>query len=207
MLVPEISLTPQTVERFRRGSARWPCCTAILSDAERHRHWQRIAEGEVSVVVGARSAVFAPTPNLGLIVLDEEHEASFKQETAPRYHARDVAIERAQAEGVPLVLGSATPSLESWHRAQHGRVPAGRDAAPRASTGRCRRSARSTCATNAHRGSSRRRIEPAAARGHARRAGRRRPGDPALESPRLFDAHPMPGLRHTWSAARTATSR
>jgi primosomal protein N' (replication factor Y) len=91
-----------------------------LSDAERHWHWQRIAKGEVHVVVGARSAIFAPTPNLGLIVLDEEHESSFKQESAPRYHARDVAVARAAAEEIPLVLGSATPSLESWHRAQTG---------------------------------------------------------------------------------------
>ena len=91
-----------------------------LSDVERRWHWQRIAEGRTPVVVGARSAIFAPTPNLGLIVLDEEHEGSFKQETAPRYHARDVAIARATAEGVPLVLGSATPSLESWSRAQRG---------------------------------------------------------------------------------------
>ena len=72
------------------------------------------------MVVGARSAIFAPTPNLGLIVLDEEHESSFKQESVPRYHARDVAVARAAAEGIPLVLGSATPSLESWHRAQSG---------------------------------------------------------------------------------------
>jgi primosomal protein N' (replication factor Y) len=91
-----------------------------LSDAERHGHWQRIAAGDVSVVVGARSAIFAPTPHLGLIVLDEEHETSFKQESAPRYHARDVAVARATAEEIPLVLGSATPSLESWQRAQSG---------------------------------------------------------------------------------------
>ncbi|MBN1394152.1 MAG: primosomal protein N', partial [Pirellulales bacterium] len=120
VLVPEISLTPQTVERFRR---RFPAVAVLhshLSDAERHWHWQRIAEGSVSVVVGARSAVFAPTPNLGMIVLDEEHESSFKQESTPRYHARDVALARAEAEGVPLVLGSATPSLESWRRAASG---------------------------------------------------------------------------------------
>ncbi len=92
-----------------------------LSDSERHWHWQRIAQGEVSVVVGARSAIFAPTPQLGLIVMDEEHESSFKQETAPRYHAREVALQRSLAEGVPLVLGSATPSLESYHRAAAGR--------------------------------------------------------------------------------------
>jgi len=120
VLVPEISLTPQTVERFRRRFGAVAVLHSHLSDSDRHWHWQRIAEGRVHVVVGARSAIFAPTPQLGLIVLDEEHETSFKQETAPRYHARDVAIARASAESVPLVLGSATPSLESWHRAQQG---------------------------------------------------------------------------------------
>jgi primosomal protein N' (replication factor Y) (superfamily II helicase) len=120
VLVPEISLTPQTVERFRARFGEVAVLHSHLSDAERHWHWQRIAEGRVPVVVGARSAVFAPTPHLGLIVLDEEHESSFKQETAPRYHARHVAKARAEAEKVPLVLGSATPSLESWHRARQG---------------------------------------------------------------------------------------
>ncbi|MCH7666825.1 MAG: primosomal protein N', partial [Acidobacteria bacterium] len=80
----------------------------------------RIAAGQVQVVVGARSAIFAPTPHLGLVVLDEEHESTFKQATAPRYHARDVALYRAQTENVPLILGSATPSLESWYRAARG---------------------------------------------------------------------------------------
>jgi primosomal protein N' (replication factor Y) (superfamily II helicase) len=120
VLVPEISLTPQTVERFTQRFGEVAVLHSHLSDAERHWHWRRIADGRVSVVVGARSAIFAPTPQLGLIVLDEEHESSFKQDNAPRYHARDVAIARAKAEGVPLVLGSATPSLESWHRAQNG---------------------------------------------------------------------------------------
>ena len=120
VLVPEISLTPQTVERFRQRFGSVAVLHSHLSDAERHWHWQRIAEGAVSVVVGARSAIFAPTPHLGMIVLDEEHETSFKQGSAPRYHARDVAIARAKAEGIPLVLGSATPSLESWHRARSG---------------------------------------------------------------------------------------
>ena len=120
VLVPEISLTPQTRERFRARFDRVAVLHSNLRDAERHWHWQRIAEGAVSVVVGARSAIFAPTPQLGLIVLDEEHETTFKQETAPRYHARDVALWRAQTEGIPLVLGSATPSLESWQRAQQG---------------------------------------------------------------------------------------
>ena len=120
VLVPEISLTPQTVERFRSRFGRVAILHSHLSDAERHRQWQQIAEGHVPVVVGARSAIFAPTPQLGLIVLDEEHETSFKQESVPRYHARDVAVARAAAEAIPLVLGSATPSLESWHRAHSG---------------------------------------------------------------------------------------
>ena len=117
VLVPEISLTPQTEQRFRSRFGRVAVLHSHLRDVERHRHWQSIARGEVQVIVGARSAVFAPTPNLGIIILDEEHEGSFKQETAPRYHARDVALERARSENVPLVLGSATPSLESWQRA------------------------------------------------------------------------------------------
>jgi len=116
VLVPEISLTPQTEQRFRSRFGEVAVLHSHLSDVERHRHWQRIAAGDVHVVVGARSAVFAPTPNLGLIVLDEEHESSFKQGETPRYHARDVALERARAENIPLVLGSATPSLESWQR-------------------------------------------------------------------------------------------
>jgi primosomal protein N' (replication factor Y) len=120
VLVPEISLTPQTRQRFRSRFASVAVLHSHLSDAERHWHWQQIARGEVQVVVGARSAVFAPTPQLGLIVIDEEHDASFKQGEQPRYHARDVALQRAAAENVPLVLGSATPSLESWQRATQG---------------------------------------------------------------------------------------
>ena len=118
LLVPEISLTPQTVARFRARFDRVAVLHSHMSDVERHDHWRRIARGEVQVVVGARSAIFAPTPHLGLIVLDEEHETTFKQESAPRYHARDVALRRAADGCVPLVLASATPSLESWHRAQ-----------------------------------------------------------------------------------------
>lgn len=120
VLVPEISLTPQTKQRFRARFDRVAVLHSHLSDSERHWHWQRIASGEIQVVVGARSAVFAPTPRLGLIVIDEEHEPSFKQDSTPRYHAREVAIERARALGIPLVLGSATPSLESYFAAQAG---------------------------------------------------------------------------------------
>ena len=101
VLVPEISLTPQTIRRFRRRFARVAVLHSHLSDAERHRHWRSIAAGEVQVVVGARSAVFAPARRLGLIVIDEEHEGTFKQETTPRYHARDVAVKRAQLRAGP----------------------------------------------------------------------------------------------------------
>jgi primosomal protein N' (replication factor Y) (superfamily II helicase) len=121
VLVPEISLTPQTIRRFRRRFDRVAVLHSHLSEGERHRHWRSIAAGEVQVVVGARSAVFAPTRRLGLIVIDEEHEGSFKQETVPRYHARDVAVKRAQLEKVPVLLGSATPALETWRNAQTGR--------------------------------------------------------------------------------------
>jgi primosomal protein N' (replication factor Y) len=121
VLVPEISLTPQTIRRFRRRFPKVAVLHSHLSDAERHRHWRSIAAGEIQVVVGARSAVFAPTRRLGLIVIDEEHESTFKQETVPRYHARDVAVKRAQMEQVPILLGSATPALETWGNAEAGR--------------------------------------------------------------------------------------
>lgn len=116
VLVPEISLTPQTIRRFRSRFDSVAVLHSHLTDAERYWQWQQIARGSVQVIVGARSAVFAPTPHLGLIVIDEEHETSFKQETTPRYHARDVAEQRAKLENVPLILGSATPTLESWQR-------------------------------------------------------------------------------------------
>jgi primosomal protein N' (replication factor Y) len=118
VLVPEISLTPQTIERFRGRFGSVAVLHSHLSDAERGSQWRRVMAGQVQVVVGARSAVFAPTNRLGLIVIDEEHESSFKQDATPRYHARDVAVMRARLEDVPIVLGSATPSLESWHNAQ-----------------------------------------------------------------------------------------
>jgi len=121
VLVPEISLTPQTIERFRGRCGSVAVLHSHLSDAERAGYWRHVAAGHVQVVVGARSAVFAPTRKLGLIVIDEEHETSFKQESTPRYHARDVAIMRAHLQGVPIILGSATPALESWHAATTGK--------------------------------------------------------------------------------------
>ncbi|MBQ9800056.1 MAG: primosomal protein N' [Thermoguttaceae bacterium] len=118
VLVPEISLTPQTVGRFRERFGDVAVLHSRLTDVERKAEWEKIASGRARVVVGARSAVFAPVPRLGLIVIDEEHETSFKQDVAPRYHARVVARFRADQENVPLLLGSATPSLESWRNAQ-----------------------------------------------------------------------------------------
>ncbi len=117
VLVPEISLTPQTQHRFRSRFPRVAVLHSHLSDVERHAHWREIADGRVQVVVGARSAVFAPLPQLGLIVIDEEHDGSFKQESTPRYHARDVAARRCELEHAALVLGSATPALESFQAA------------------------------------------------------------------------------------------
>ncbi|MGL4461388.1 MAG: replication restart helicase PriA, partial [Planctomycetia bacterium] len=114
--------TPQTISRFRSRFGEVAVLHSHLTDVDRHYHWRRIAAGEVRVVVGARSALFAPCRRLGLLVIDEEHETTFKQESAPRYHARDVAVKRSQLEGVPLILGSATPSLETWQAA----VEAGR---------------------------------------------------------------------------------
>ncbi|GAB4174414.1 MAG: primosomal protein N' [Terrimicrobiaceae bacterium] len=118
VLVPEISLTPQTVERFKTRFADRPGGVAVLhshlSAGERRDEWHRIHRGQARIVIGARSAVFAPLQNPGIIIVDEEHESSYKQEEAPRYHARDVAVLRAAREGCAIVLGSATPSLESW---------------------------------------------------------------------------------------------
>ena len=120
VLVPEISLTPQTIRRFRSRFSSVAVLHSHMTDAERHWQWEQISQGGIQVVVGARSAVFAPTPHLGVIIIDEEHEPSFKQDTTPRYHAREVARFRCAQEKIPLILGSATPTLESWLRAQRG---------------------------------------------------------------------------------------
>ena len=121
MLVPEISLTPQIVRQFKaRFGDQVALLHSALSDGERYDEWRRIEKGDAQVVVGARSAIFAPIKNLGVIIMDEEHETSYKQEDMPRYHARDVAQWRGQYHHCPVVLGSATPSLESRARAQKG---------------------------------------------------------------------------------------
>ena len=118
MLVPEIALTPAAVAFFRSVFGdRVAIQHSGLSDGERHDQWQRIRRGDVDIVVGTRSAVFAPLPRLGLVVVDEEHDSSYKQEESPRYNGRDVAIVRAQRAGALVVLGSATPSMETYQRA------------------------------------------------------------------------------------------
>ncbi|NME04786.1 primosomal protein N' [Psychrobacillus sp. BL-248-WT-3] len=121
MLVPEISLTPQMTRRFKlRFGDQVAVMHSGLSTGEKFDEWRKIWRGEVMVVVGARSAVFAPFKDLGVIILDEEHESSYKQEDTPRYHARDVAIWRSEYHKCPVILGSATPSLESYARASKG---------------------------------------------------------------------------------------
>ena len=127
VLVPEISLTPQTVERFKARFSSGPLQTLVavlhshLSAGERHDEWHKIRQGRARIVIGARSAIFAPVEPLGLVIVDEEHEHTYKQEEAPRYHARDVAIMRGQMEGAVVVLGSATPSLESYFNCKKGK--------------------------------------------------------------------------------------
>ncbi|MEM9662376.1 MAG: primosomal protein N' [Planctomycetota bacterium] len=123
MLVPEIALTPQTAGRVqsRLGTGRVAVMHSGLTAAQRNRAWSRVTSGDCPIVIGARSAVFAPVQRLGLVIVDEEHDGSYKQDQLPRYHARDVAIKRAHHNGCPVLLGSATPSLESWHAARSGR--------------------------------------------------------------------------------------
>jgi primosomal protein N' (replication factor Y) len=122
LMVPEIALTPSVSALFRSAfGVRVAIQHSALSNGERHDQWQRIRRGEIDVVVGTRSAVFTPLPDPGLIIVDEEHDSSYKQEEAPRYHGRDVAIVRARAGGAMVVLGSATPSMESYQNAASGK--------------------------------------------------------------------------------------
>ncbi|MFD2044050.1 primosomal protein N' [Ornithinibacillus salinisoli] len=121
VLVPEIALTPQMVKRFKgRFGSKVAVMHSALSSGEKYDEWRKIQRKEVQVVVGARSAIFAPFENIGIIIIDEEHETTYKQEDQPRYHARDIAIKRGQYYHCPVVLGSATPTLESFARAQKG---------------------------------------------------------------------------------------
>jgi len=121
-MVPEIALTPSVSALFRSAfGARVAIQHSALSDGERHDQWQRIRRGEIDVVVGTRSAVFAPLQSPGLVIVDEEHDSSYKQEESPRYHGRDVAIVRARSAGALVLLGSATPSMESYQNAASGK--------------------------------------------------------------------------------------
>ena len=148
MLVPEIALTPVFSRRLR---ARFGDQVAIfhssLQKGERFDEWTRVRNGEARVVIGTRSAVFAPVKNLGLIVVDEEHESSYRQQESPYYNARDVAIVRAQKESATVVLGSATPSLESFHNARKGKYHICHDCRNASARGRWRKRRSSTCET------------------------------------------------------------
>ncbi|TVR46380.1 MAG: primosomal protein N' [Planctomycetota bacterium] len=117
VLLPEISLTPQLAARFRQRFPRLAVWHSGFSAGERSEQWQRVAAGEVELVIGTRSALFAPLADLGLIIVDEEHDGSYKQDSDPRYHARDLAVVYGMQLGIPVLLGSATPSLESYHNA------------------------------------------------------------------------------------------
>ena len=119
-LVPEISLTPQIIKRFTSYFERIAVLHSKLSDSEKYDEWRKINEGKVDIVIGARSAIFAPLKNIGIIIIDEEHSSTYKQENNPRYHAIDVAKIRSKYHNCPLLLGSATPSLESYARAKNG---------------------------------------------------------------------------------------
>jgi primosomal protein N' (replication factor Y) len=122
LLVPEIGLTPQTAGLLDAAfGQRVALLHSALTPEERSEQWRRIRRGDAPIVVGTRSAIFAPAPNLGLILVDEEHDQSYKQDETPRYNARDVAVMRAKLAGAVVVMGSATPSLESWHNAERGK--------------------------------------------------------------------------------------
>ena len=123
VLVPEISLTPQTVARFKQGlpGINVAILHSMLTVRQRAEQWRDVQSGRVGIVIGARSAVFSPIPDLKLIVIDEEHEPSYKQESSPRYNGRDVAIMRAHMSKIPVILGSATPSMESYNNARVGK--------------------------------------------------------------------------------------
>ena len=119
VLVPEISLTPQMLDRFisRFGKEEIAILHSKLSIGERHDEWERIREGKAKIVIGARSAIFAPLDNIGIIIIDEEHDSSYKSETNPRYNAKEIAKKMAQEDNIPLLLGSATPDLATYYKA------------------------------------------------------------------------------------------
>ena len=180
VLVPEIALTPQTVARFQ---ARFGDTVALLHSAlgegERHDEWRRLRSGEARIAVGPRSAVFAPVADLGLVVVDEEHDASFKHEGDPRYDARRVAAERARRAGATLLAGSATPRPETWLALPHRRLPERVDARPLPPVRDPRHARRPASAAPAH----------------AARAGGGAQVDRAAQPPRLVELPHVPLVR------------
>jgi primosomal protein N' (replication factor Y) len=190
LLVPEIALTPSMAGLLRGAfGERVAIQHSGLSSGERRDQWQRIRAGEVDVVVGTRSAVFAPVSRLGLIIVDEEHDGSYKQEEAPRYHGRDVAVVRGSREQALVVLGSATPSLETYQNAVSGKYTL-----VTLARGVDRQHARRVC-----RGRSRSGPEPPARRGHRRQARRARAGGAAPQSTRLRHGRVLPHVRRSVS--------
>ncbi len=187
VLVPEVSLTPQTVGRFRsRFGDEVAVLHSRLAAGERYDQWDLVRTGAARIVVGARSALFAPFKDLGLIVIDEEHESSYKQASSPRYHARDVAARMARLTGATLVLGSASPSMEALARCESGRMDA--------------------------RGAPRARHRPAAAAGHRRghdgRVRRRTPVDVLAPAGRgTARASPSAARRPSCSSTAEASLR
>ena len=124
MLVPEISLTPQTVDRFlsRFGEENIAVLHSKLSSGERFDQWKKIKKGQAKIVIGARSAIFAPVENIGLIIIDEEHDDSYKSENSPRYNAKEIAKYIAENNQIPLVLGSATPDMSTYYKASNNEI-------------------------------------------------------------------------------------
>ena len=122
-LVPEISLTAQIIEQVKlRFGDTVATLHSALTPSQKFTEWNRILHGSAKIIIGARSAIFAPVKNLGLIIIDEEHDGSYKSGSNPRYHARQVAMYRASTSGIPLLMGSATPSVESWHLMNTGQL-------------------------------------------------------------------------------------
>ena len=207
LLVPEIGLTPATAAQMVAAfGSEVALLHSQLTPDERAEQWHRIRRGEARVVVGTRSAVFAPMPNLGLILIDEEHDGSYKQEETPRYHARDVAVMRAKLLGITIVLGSATPSLESWNNAERGRYTriemlAARAVPPaprRRDDRHARRVPRNRPGTT---------LRPPTHRRNPSHARPRRTGHHPPQPPRLLASSSCAGLAVKKSSAKTAPSR
>ena len=198
VLVPEIALTPQLAARFRGPlrRRRRRSCTAPCRPASGGRPGAGCGRGEVGIALGARSAVFAPVRALGVVVVDEEHDGSFKQEEGVRYHGRDVAVVRAQKAGAVAVLGSATPSLETYRNVTLGAIPPPAAAHPRQpQRGGAPAAAGGDPRPEGAPARARRPAGAAAGRGPGRHPGRRRAEHPVPQPARVLDADPVPGLR------------